>query len=72
MPQKTWSAERGRRDAHITERARHGKPVQASPSSVNDLSSGRALLQLRSEAQQRGLKGRSPMPKAQLEPALTP
>jgi hypothetical protein len=66
------------------ERARHGESVEASASSVNDLSSGRrgglhshkgpggrTLLQLRNEARQRGLKGRSTMNKAQLEAALT-
>jgi len=66
------------------ERARHGESVQASPSSINDLSSarrgglrshrgpgGRTLLQLRNEARQRGLKGRSKMNKAQLEAALS-
>jgi hypothetical protein len=67
------------------ERAQHGESVQASPSSVNDVSSGRrgglrshrgqggrTLLQLRNEARQRGLKGRSAMNKAQLEAALLP
>ena len=66
------------------ERAQHGESVQASPSSINDMSSGRrgglrsrkgpggrTLLQLRNEARQRGLKGRSTMNKAQLEAALT-
>ena len=67
------------------ERAQHGESVEASPSSINDLSagrrgglrshkgpSGRTLLQLRNEARQRGLKGRSAMNKAQLEAALAP
>ncbi len=67
------------------ERAQHGESVDASPSSVNDMSSGRrgglrshqgpggrTLLQLRNEARQRGLKGRSTMNKAQLEAALLP
>ena len=67
------------------ERAQHGESVQASPSSINDMSSGRrgglrshkgpggrTVLQLRNEARQRGLKGRSTMNKAQLEAALTP
>ena len=67
------------------ERARHGESVEASPSSIKDISSGRrgglrshkgpggrTLLQLRNEARQRGLKGRSAMNKAQLEGALTP
>ena len=67
------------------ERAQHGESVQASPSSINDMSSarrgglrshhgpgGRTLVQLRNEARQRGLKGRSTMNKAQLETALTP
>ena len=66
------------------ERAQHGESVQASPSSVNDMSAGRrgglrshqgpggrTLLQLRNEARQRGLKGRSLMNKAQLAQALT-
>jgi hypothetical protein len=67
------------------ERARHGESVAASPSSLTDMSSsrrgglrshegpgGRTLLQLRNEARQRGLKGRSTMNKAQLEAALAP
>lgn len=67
------------------ERAQHGESVEASPSSINDMSAGRrgglrshqgpgsrTLLQLRNEARQRGLKGRSTMNKAQLELALTP
>ena len=66
------------------ERAQHAESVQASPSSINDMSAGRrgglrshkgpggrTLLQLRNEAHQRGLKGRSAMNKAQLEAALT-
>ena len=66
------------------ERAQHGESVQASASSVNDMSAsrrgglrshhgpgGRTLLQLRNEARQRGVKGRSTMNKAQLEAALT-
>ena len=65
------------------ERAQHGEAVQASASSINDMSSsrrgglrshlgagGRTLAQLRNEASQRGLKGRSRMNKAQLEQAL--
>lgn len=67
------------------ERAQHGESVEASPSSINDMSpgrrgglrshegpGGRTMLQLRNEARQRGLKGRSAMNKAQLEAALTP
>jgi hypothetical protein len=66
------------------ERAQHSESVEASASSLNDISSGRrgglrshqgpdgrTLLQLRNEARQRGLKGRSAMNKAQLEAALT-
>ena len=66
------------------ERAQHGESVEASPSSINDMSAsrrgglrshhgagGRTLLQLRNEARQRGIKGRSSMNKAQLEQALT-
>ena len=66
------------------ERALHGESVEASASSVNDMSSGRrgglrshqgaggrTVRQLRNEARQRGLKGRSLMNKAELEAALT-
>jgi hypothetical protein len=66
------------------ERAQHGESATASASSVNDMSAsrrgglrshqgagGRTLQQLRNEARQRGLKGRSSMNKAQLERALT-
>lgn len=65
------------------ERARHGESTEASPSSLNDMSSarrgglrshsgagGRTVQQLRNEARQRGIKGRSRMNKAQLEQAL--
>jgi hypothetical protein len=65
------------------ERAQHGESVSASDSSINDMSAGRrgglrshqgpggrTLLQLRNEARQRSLKGRSAMNKAQLEAAL--
>ena len=65
------------------ERAQHGESVEASPSSIHDMTAGRrgglrshrgaggrTLLQLRNEARQRGLKGRSKMNKAQLEQAL--
>lgn len=65
-------------------RAPHGESVQASPFSINDISSGRrgglrshqgpggrTLLQFRNEARQRGLMGRSTMNKAQLEHTLT-
>lgn len=65
------------------ERAQHGESVTASASSINDMpagrrgglrshqgSGGRTVLQLRNEARQRGLKGRSAMNKAQLEAAL--
>ena len=65
------------------ERAQHGESVEASASSINDMSSsrrgglrshqgagGRTLAQLRNEARQRGVKGRSRMNKAQLEVAL--
>lgn len=65
------------------ERARHGEAEQVSASSINDISSGRrgglrshsgaggrTLLQLRNEARQRAIKGRSRMNKAQLEKAL--
>lgn len=65
------------------ERAQHGESLTASASSINDMSAGRrgglrshqgpggrTVLQLRNEARQRGLKGRSAMNKAQLEAAL--
>ena len=65
------------------ERAQHGESESASVSSVNDMSSGRrggirshqgaggrTVVQLRNEAKQRGIKGRSAMNKAQLEQAL--
>ena len=67
------------------ERAQHGESVTASASSINDMpasrrgglrshsgAGGRTVLQLRNEARQRGLKGRSSMNKAQLEQALKP
>ena len=61
------------------ERAQHGEVEQASASSINDMSAsrrgglrshqgagGRTLAQLRNEATQRAVKGRSEMNKAQL------
>ena len=65
------------------ERARHGETKEASRTSVNDISSGRrgglrshsgskgrTYAQLRNEARERGIKGRSKMRKAKLERAL--
>ena len=65
------------------ERAQHGESLTASKSSINDMPSGqrgglrshlgeggRTLAQLRNEARQRSVKGRSLMNKAQLEAAL--
>ena len=65
------------------ERAQHGEAEEVSASSINDISSGRrgglrshsgpggrTLAQLRNEASQHGIKGRSRMNKAQLEEAL--
>lgn len=65
------------------ERARSGESRQASPTSVNDISSGRrgglrshrgsggrTRDQLYEEAKRRNVKGRSKMSKAQLESAL--
>ena len=66
------------------ERARHGETKEASPTSVEDISSGRrgglrshrgsggrTYDQLRNEARQRGIKGRSKMNKDQLERVLS-
>ena len=65
------------------ERAQHGESMEASASSVNDIpagrrgglrshtgAGGRTVAQLRIEAGQRAIKGRSRMKKAQLEHAL--
>ena len=65
------------------ERARHGEAREASPSSTDDISSGRrgglrshsgpggrTFAQLYNEARDRGIKGRSGMSKAELERAL--
>lgn len=65
------------------ERAQHGESMESSASSINDISAGRrgglrshtgaggrTVAQLRNEASQRGIKGRSRMNKAQLELAL--
>jgi len=65
------------------DRARHGEAQQASPTSIRDISSGRrgglrshrgsggrTYDQLRNEAKERGIKGRSRMNKEQLEKVL--
>jgi plasmid stabilization system protein ParE len=65
------------------ERARHGEAKESSRSSVQDISSGRrgglrshrgsggrTYEQLRNEARQRGIKGRSKMSKSELERRL--
>ena len=65
------------------ERARSGEAWQASRTSIEDISSqrrgglrshsgskGRTYAQLRSEARERGIKGRSRMSKAQLQRAV--
>lgn len=66
------------------ERARHGEATDASPTSLHDISSprrggrrshrgssGRTYDQLRNEAKERGIKGRSRMNKEQLERVLS-
>ncbi len=66
------------------ERARHGEAKESSRTSVEDISSGRrgglrshrgsqgrTYAQLRNEARQRGVRGRSKMSKAELEKALS-
>jgi hypothetical protein len=65
------------------ERARHGEAREASRTSIDDISSsrrgglrshsgsqGRTYDQLRNEAREHGIKGRSKMTKAELERAL--
>ncbi len=65
------------------ERAQHGESIEASVSSLNDISAsrrgglrshtgagGRTAAQLQNEARQRGIRGRSKMNKAQLVLAL--
>jgi plasmid stabilization system protein ParE len=65
------------------ERAQHGESVEASASSINDMpagrrgglrshqgAGGRTVAQLRNEARQRNIVGRSSMNKTQLEQAL--
>jgi hypothetical protein len=66
------------------ERARHGEAKEPSRTSIDDISSGRrgglrshtgsggrTYDQLRNEARERGIKGRSSMRKAQLERVLS-
>jgi hypothetical protein len=66
------------------ERAQHGEATEASPTSIHDIppsrrgglrshrgSGGRTYDQLRNEARQRGINGRSRMNKAQLEKVLS-
>ncbi|MES3015479.1 MAG: plasmid stabilization protein [Pseudomonadota bacterium] len=65
------------------ERAQHGEAKAASASSINDMASsrrgglrshagaaGRTLAQLRNEAREHGVEGRSTMNKAQLDATL--
>lgn len=65
MPQKAWSAKREGQYAHIKDSLleRGGLNSHKGPG-------GRTFLQLRNEACERGIKGRSSMNKAQLEAAL--
>lgn len=66
------------------DRARHGEAKEASRTSIDDISSGRrgglrshrgsggrTYAQLRNEARERGVKGRSKMKKSQLERILS-
>ena len=66
------------------ERARHGETMEASRTSIEDISSGRrgglrshrgsggrTYDQLRNEAKERGIRGRSRMNKQQLEEVLS-
>lgn len=66
------------------DRAQHGEAMEASPTSIHDMpperrgglrshrgSGGPTYDQLRNEAKQRGIKGRSRMNKAQLEKVLS-
>jgi plasmid stabilization system protein ParE len=66
------------------ERARHGEAKESSRTSIKDISSGRrgglrshkgsggrTYAQLRNEARERGIEGRSKMRKAQLENVLS-
>jgi plasmid stabilization system protein ParE len=66
------------------ERARHGEAKESSRTSIDDMSSGRrgglrshqgsggrTYDQLRNEAKERGIKGRSKMRKSQLEEVLS-
>jgi hypothetical protein len=76
MPQEAWSAKRVRQYAHIKDSLlERGKPEPLAEDIaarvVNKAPVGRTLLQLRDEARQRGVKGRSTMNKVQLEAALT-
>lgn len=65
MPQTAWSAKRERQYVHIKASRRGGLRSHIG-------AGGCTLQQLRHEARQRGLKGRSAMNKAQLDQALTP
>lgn len=64
MPQKAWSAKRERSINDLSASRRSGLRSHQG-------AGGRPVLQLRSEARQRGLQGRSSMNKAPLEAALT-
>jgi hypothetical protein len=65
MPVKAWSAKRERQYEHIKEGLEERGGLRSHSGS-----GGRTYDQLRNDARERGIKGRSTMSKAQLERAL--